>query len=382
MRICSLSSIISQLRLGEPLNFNVFDSQRQPLLARGQLIKDTAQLEELLRRGALVEVDELTEAVVQQQPPPRVLSLSQRLARLPQDWERSCRDVQLALNAEPARLAEALHASTDQMLGLIDLAPDVALSQVVRQQEGGAGHYGVDHSIHAATACLATARYLGWSPMEQRRAFQAALSMNLGMLELQARLATQVSPPTTRQREVIREHPERSVALLSEAGIDDPDWLEAVLQHHEQPDGSGYPSGCSSVGKLAELLRFADIYTARLSHRAHRPAMSAHQAGREILQMAEASPLAAALIKAFGIFPPGCMVKLASGELGMVVRNGAKAYHPLVATLTNSRGESRQSPLLRDSARGEHAVVALLSAQSMPMRLTDERVVSLISAEA
>jgi len=381
MRICSLSSVRNRIVLGAPLPFSVRDAGRMLLLARGQVIADEPQLEELLQRGALVEVDELTEAVVQSQPR-SMPSTAQRLARLTQDWECASVAMQRALSAPPSQLAEALHASTDQLLSLIDLAPDVALSQVVRQQRDGSGHYGVDHSIHAATACLATARFLGWSPMEQRRAFQAALSMNLGMLDLQARLATQVSPPTARQREAIREHPERSVALLSEAGIDNADWLEAVLQHHEQPDGSGYPSGSRTTGELAALLRLADIYTARLSHRTHRPAMSAHQAGREILQMAEASPLASALIKAFGIFPPGSMVKLASGELGMVVRNGAKAYHPLVAALTNSHGEARKKALMRDSSRAEHAVVALLSAQSMPMRLTDERIVSLISAEA
>ena len=126
------------------------------------------------------------------------------------------------------------------------------------------------------------------------------------------------------------------------------------------------------------MLRFADVYTARLSARANRPAMSAQQAGRELHQMADSSPLAAALIKAFGIFPPGSLVRLASGELGLVVRNGEKAYRPLVATLTNASGEPRLTPLMRDSARDEHAVVALLSAQSMPMRLTDERIASLI----
>jgi len=126
------------------------------------------------------------------------------------------------------------------------------------------------------------------------------------------------------------------------------------------------------------MLRFADVYTARLSARANRPAMSAQQAGRELHQMAAQSPLAAALIKSFGIFPPGSLVKLASGEIGVVVRNGEKAYHPLVATLTNANGEPRMTPLKRDSAREEHAVVALLSAQAMPMRLSDEKIAGLI----
>ncbi|MET0520207.1 MAG: HD domain-containing phosphohydrolase [Burkholderiaceae bacterium] len=377
MRVCSLSSVKNRVVLGEPLPFSVRDASRMLLLARGQIIADEAQLEALFKRGALVEVDELAEAFGAQQPQRRE-SAAQRLARLPQEWDRGNRDVRLALSAPLGEMAGAIHSTTDLLLGLIDASPDVALSQIVRQPDNGAGHYGINHSIHAATACQAAARYLGWGAAEQRRAFQAALTMNLGMIELQARLATQVSPLTALQREAINEHPTRSAEMLEAAGIDDQDWLEAVRNHHEAADGSGYPRGVSAISELAEMLRFADVYTARLSSRANRPAMSAQQAGRELHQMGAASPLAAALIKAFGIFPPGSLVRLASGELGLVVRNGEKAYHPVVAALTNASGEPRMSPQLRDSARQEHAVVALLSSRAMPMRMSDERIASLI----
>lgn len=374
MRVCSLSSVKNRIVLGAPLPFSVRDAGHMLLLARGQVIADDAQLQALFKRGALVEADELAEAI----QPARAETVAQRLARLPADWDRSTSDVRQALTAPLPEMAGAIHSATDLLLALIDRAPDVALSQVVRQREAGVAHYGVSHSVHAATACQAAARHLGWRADEQRRAFQAALTMNLGMIDLQARLATQVSPLTAKQREAINEHPTRSAEMLGEAGISDDDWLDAVLSHHEKADGSGYPRGTTNVSELSEMLRFADIYTALLSSRANRPAMSAQQAGRELYQIAAESPLSAALIKAFGIFPPGSVVKLASGELGVVARNGEKAYHPMVATLTNAAGEPRLTPLMRDSAREEHAVVAVLSAQAMPMRLTDEKIAAII----
>lgn len=374
MRVCSLSSVKNRIVLGAPLPFSVRDAGRMLLLARGQIIADEDQLQALFKRGALVEADELAEAI---QPAGRDTP-AQQIARLPADWDRTNNDVKQALTAPLPQMAAAIHSATDLLLSLIHRSPDIALSQVVRQPETGAGHYGVRHSIHAATACQAAASHLGWSESEQRRAFQAALTMNLAMIDLQARLATQVSPLTAKQREAIHEHPTRSAEMLSQAGITDEDWLDAVCNHHEVADGSGYPQGAMNVSELAEMLRFADIYTALLSSRANRPAMSAQQAGRELYQMAAQSPISAALIKSFGIFPPGSVVKLASGELGVVARNGEKAYHPIVATLTNTQGEPRLTPLMRDSAREEHAVVALLSAQAMPMRLSDERIAGLI----
>jgi HD-GYP domain-containing protein (c-di-GMP phosphodiesterase class II) len=375
MRVCSLSSVKNRIVLGQPLAFSVRDADRTLLLARGQVIADGAQLDALMRRGALVEVHELTEAM----RPGRPSSATSLRDRLPEEWDRGLADVRNALSAAPERLAEALDGATALLMSLIDCSPEMALAQVVRQPESGSGHYGVTHSLHAATACQAAARYLGWGPDDQRRAFQAALTMNLGMLDLQARLSSQVSPLTSMQREAIHEHPIRSVEMLSAAGIDDNDWLEAVLQHHETPDGRGYPHGISDIGELAEMLRYADVYTARLSSRANRPAMSAAQAGRELHQMAAQSPLAAALIKAFGIFPPGSVVRLASGEVGLVVKNGDKAHRPMVSALTNANGEPRQSPVLRDSSRDDHAIVALLPPHASPIRLSDERIAMLIA---
>ncbi|WP_022980482.1 HD-GYP domain-containing protein [Ideonella sp. B508-1] len=373
MRVCSLASVQNCIELGQPLQFSVRDEGHLLLLAKGQVIADQRQLEDLFQRGALVEVDELAGLLpaARRPPPPRA-------ARLPRAWEDCGQKMREVFATETPALAGAIEEATDQLLALIQTAPDVALAQVVRQSSGGGGHYGVRHSIHAATASQAAARYLGWSDVDQRRAFQAALTMNIAMVDLQARLATQVSPLTARQREAIHDHPLRGAQMLAEAGIQDEAWLQAIRLHHELPDGSGYPCGTSESSELAEMLRFADVYTARLSDRADRPAISARQAGRELHQMGQTSPLAGALIKAFGIFPPGSVVRLVSGEMGIVVRNGEKAYHPHVAILTTSAGEPRQSPRLADTSRDSHAVSALLPAHAMPMRISEDMIAGLI----
>jgi hypothetical protein len=48
-----------------------------------------------------------------------------------------------------------------------------------------------------------------------------------------------------------------------------------------------------------------------------------------------------------------------------------------VAALTDATGVPRLSPLMRDTARHGSAVVALVSMQAMPMRLSDETVAEL-----
>lgn len=153
MPVCSLASVQNQITLGEPLPFSVRDAQRL-LLTRGEVIANEAQLQALLQLGAMVEFDEVADTLQLAQRESPAL----RLPRLPAEWSRVTGEVKQALCGPPSQMVGALASVTDQLLVLIDLSPELALSQVVRQPVTGSGHYGVNHSIHAATACHAAAR--------------------------------------------------------------------------------------------------------------------------------------------------------------------------------------------------------------------------------
>ena len=64
MAFTELSSVKHRLRLGAPLPFNVRNADQTLLLARGQTVESTEQLEAILRRGALVHIAELQTARV------------------------------------------------------------------------------------------------------------------------------------------------------------------------------------------------------------------------------------------------------------------------------------------------------------------------------
>ena len=54
--------------------------------------------------------------------------------------------------------------------------------------------------------------------------------------------ARQPTVPSAEHRAELRSHPMHSVQLLQLAGVDDGNWLDAVLRHQENEDGSDYPS--------------------------------------------------------------------------------------------------------------------------------------------
>jgi HD-GYP domain-containing protein (c-di-GMP phosphodiesterase class II) len=61
-----------------------------------------------------------------------------------------------------------------------------------------------------------------------------------------------------------------------------------VLNHHERPDGQGYPLGLSgdAIPIQARILAVVDAYEAMTNDRVYRPAMPESDARAELLQCA------------------------------------------------------------------------------------------------
>ena len=370
MQFSQLSTVKHRVLVGTPLPFNVRDVDRTLLLARGQVIGSHDQMEALFRRGCLVDVAELL-------TPADIIRLAPAQA-LPGMWKDSLNQVSEAIrHSSEEGFSAALEASTPAVLSLIERDKDLAIFQVLRQDGNEHVQYGVTHSTHAAITAFLVGQRLGWSDADAQRLFKVALTMNISMLELQGQLAVQTTPVTPDQRAAILAHPEFSVRMLEISGITDADWLRGVAEHHERPDGSGYPYGVSQISELASLVQRADIYTAKLSPRHGRDAMAADKAGRAMFMQDPGHPMTAALVKEFGVYPPGAFVTLASGETGVVVKRGPTVTSPVVAALSSKTGANLSEPVRRDTSRREYAIVGVVAAHSGLARVSPEKLVAL-----
>ena len=370
MQYSQLSVVKHRVRAGAPLPFNVRNADTTLLLARGQVVSSHEQMEALFERGALVDIAELRS--------PRAEVEEAAPERLPALWGLCMNRVGDTLRASTQdNFAGALEEAAEPVLSLIERDADLAIFQVLRQDANDRTEYGVTHSVHAAITSFLVTQRLGWDEASTQKVFKAALTMNLSMLELQGQLANQTSPLTLRQREEIHSHPQRSVEMLELSGVRDRDWLDAVAQHHEVPDGWGYPAKLKEVGDMASMLRRADIYTAKLSGRANRDAVAANLAGRQMFQQEPGHPMTAALVKEFGVYPPGCYVMLVSGEMGVVVKRGPTVTTPIVAALTNARAAPLPEPVRRDTSQREHAIAGVLGDKAVRVRVAPERLMAL-----
>jgi hypothetical protein len=363
-----LSTQIKQVRIGQPLPFGICDADGRLLLARGQVIHSQGQLDGLLDRGAFIHRDLTAEAVEKIN--------NAKPHELPAFWGDGGQQIGRVLKATvDTQFEGALERAAQPVLALIQRDPDLAILQVVRPEEGPVTNYANRHALHAAIAGQLAAQRLGWGADAAKSLFRAALTMNLAMSELQNRLAAQVTPLTALQRQTIHEHPQRSAELLQAGGVTDPMWVEAVARHHEKPCGSGYPRGLTDTHELALLLNRVDAFTAKFSPRVIRPAQPADTAVRQFFAADAKSPITAAIVKEFGLYPPGCTVRLKSGELGIVMRRGETATTPVVAVLAARNGDQLMNPIKRDTAQAEHSVAAVVPSAALKVRVPMERLV-------
>lgn len=349
-----------ELVIGRPLPWSVYDQNGVLLLARGVMLRHPRQLTRLISAGYyLVEPS----AAWHQQPFSAlqyILHAYYRLALLYEQLERGGEFAQQVLGI--AQLIEAGYRRH----------PGVAIATVALRQSG---RYAVRHSIH--TACV-TAAVLHAMPAEDSpdcaTVLAAALTMNIGMLDLQDILAYQPQPLTPSQQVRIERHPFDSVARLRQLGVDDEQWLSAVLQHHEALDGSGYPQrlGGAQILPAAQLIGLADLFCARVSGRNYRPADSAKAVLRDVLlergQRFDAL-LAAYFIRALGVYPIGTVVELANGELGVVSAHAEKVDAPLVHRIRAADGMPLPTPQPCRTELPEYAIVRVPGGaeQDMPI---------------
>jgi HD-GYP domain-containing protein (c-di-GMP phosphodiesterase class II) len=115
-------------------------------------------------------------------------------------------------------------------------------------------------------------------------AVSAALLQDLGMMEVPEEVFESTDLLTPTQRTLVQKHPCASVAIVQQMRGRDDRLADAVAQHHERLDGSGYPGHLrgNAIGPVARLLAVADSFVGIQSPRPYRPALNAAQAIVEI----------------------------------------------------------------------------------------------------
>ena len=259
---------------------------------------------------------------------------------------------------------------------LTDEYPDASLFVLVQMLfDTHSPSYSTTHALLCALICRLIAPKANLPESEQMALVRAALTMNIGMQGLQDKLARQAQDISPQQREEIDAHPKKSMELLRSLGVRDSLWLNLVLDHHETPNGTGYPNGKTELSVTQQLLHMTDIFVACISPRASRRGMSPNLAvGNLYLETKDQfKELSSMFVKQLGLHPPGTIVRLKNNEVGVVVRRGDLVHTPLVMSILDSDGMPMTTPVRRETQLKQHAIKENVAPEDIRVRLDTGR---------
>jgi len=139
--------------------------------------------------------------------------------------------------------------------------------------------YTSGHSARVGWLAALTGREIGLSARQMQVLEWAGMLHDVGKIGVPEEVLNKPGTLTPAEREQIQQHPYLSYEVLKPVASLEP-VLDAVLYHHENHDGSGYPEGlCGDQIPLgARIIRVADIFDAMTSTRSYRPGHTVEQA--------------------------------------------------------------------------------------------------------
>jgi diguanylate cyclase (GGDEF)-like protein/putative nucleotidyltransferase with HDIG domain len=156
------------------------------------------------------------------------------------------------------------------------------------------------HSERVAALAARLAERCGWPDARVEALREAALVHDVGKIAVPAGLLVRPGMLTRMQRDQVRAHAELSAQIADEVlAAEQVGWIR---DHHERPDGTGYPRGLGAedIPEGAALLAMADAWDAMTRSRPYSPPIPHEEAMAEVSELAgrQFSPEAVAALVA------------------------------------------------------------------------------------
>lgn len=168
------------------------------------------------------------------------------------------------------------------------------------------------------------AKEMEWSRSEIEAIGLSALFHDVGKLKIPPQILKKSTPWSAPELNFIKQHPLLGVELLKLAENFPPSALPAITNHHEFLDGTGYPKGLkeADLDQMSQLLAVVNEYDSLCYPNPQDKPMMPYAALGHLYKQYKTKlnqEYIGKIIKMLGIYPPGSVVELSSGQYAMVM---------------------------------------------------------------
>jgi len=215
-------------------------------------------------------------------------------------------------------------------------------------------NYTFTHMVNVSILTMGQARALGIEGRLLREFGLSALMHDIGKVRTPKDILNKPDKLTDDEFVIMRRHTVDGAEILRrtpEMPILAP---VVAFEHHLRLDGTGYPFGVrrESLNVGTMLCSISDIYDAMRSQRAYQQAFPTERI-LAVLKRNDGTQFDQHLVRRFvqllGIYPPGNLVRLSTGEVAVVARvHAPDPYRPRVRVLFNASGARLDLPYERN----------------------------------
>jgi putative nucleotidyltransferase with HDIG domain len=226
------------------------------------------------------------------------------------------------------------------------------------------------HSINVAVTCLLIASKLKLSEEMLQIVGISGLLHDIGKLKVPSEILDKPGKLTDKEWDLMKAHSiEGAQMLLRYDNIGEMPVL-AAMEHHASYDLSGYPTlkGKKRPHAIARIIAVADVYEAMTANRSYRPACSVQQAMGVLMAGAgtQFDPMLLKLmLDTVGVFPPGSLVRLRTGQTALVVEaNEGEPFNPKVSPVNPGTGIPSDKMVINTAENpAQYAVIGVVDSE-------------------
>jgi putative nucleotidyltransferase with HDIG domain len=285
---------------------------------------------------------------------------------------RSLKSINHNLFARPEEAHKEAQALVDSIADSMLVDTDMAIHLMV-DKVGGEDAY--HHALNVAIMSMMLAREMSAPAAAVRLIGLGALLHDVGKIDIPDRILHKTSGLTRPELALLHQHCATGVGIASRMGVP----REALLiieQHHERVDGSGYPNRLhgEQLTLLSKIVAVVNAYDNLCNPLDPGRALTPHEALSIMYGQQRAgfdAKVMASFVRSVGIYPPGTVVVLSNGTIGLVVSvNSSKPLKPTV--LVYDPAVPKASAMVVDlEQEPEVAVSKTLKPQSLPQAVHD-----------
>jgi putative nucleotidyltransferase with HDIG domain len=276
------------------------------------------------------------------------------MAAIRQLYSHAVAAAQTAWEAAATEGQPDLPAALQAVEGLADAVTGNRTALVALTAMRTYDNYTFTHMVNVAILTMGQARALGIDGRLLREFGLSALMHDIGKVRTPKEILNKPDKLTDAEFDVMRRHVVDGAEILRrtpEMPILAP---VVAFEHHLRNDGTGYPFGVKrgSLNLGTMMCGIADVYDAMRSQRAYQQAFPTDRI-LAVLKRNDGTQFDSNLVRRFvqllGIYPPGNLVTLSSGEIAVVTQVHAPDPHrPRVRVIIDKNGTRLDLPYDRN----------------------------------